>query len=72
MFETYSFKGPAVYDGSKSKDLNVENDTDAKYAATISNGWLASLPASIRRRRRAGPPISPISISCRCAITITW
>ena len=41
--ETYSFKGPAIYDGTKSKDLNVENDGDAKYAATISNGWLASL-----------------------------
>jgi YidC/Oxa1 family membrane protein insertase len=41
--ETYSFKGPAVYDGTKSKDLNVENDTDSKYAATITNGWLASL-----------------------------
>jgi YidC/Oxa1 family membrane protein insertase len=41
--ETYSFKGPAVYDGTKSKDLNVENDTDAKYSASISNGWLASL-----------------------------
>ena len=41
--ETYSFKGPAVYDGSKSKDLNVENDTDSKYAAPITNGWLASL-----------------------------
>ena len=41
--ETYSFKGPAVYDGTKSKDLNVENDTDSKYQANISNGWLASL-----------------------------
>jgi len=41
--ETYSFKGPAVYDGSKSKDLNVENDTDSKYSATITGGWLASL-----------------------------
>ncbi len=41
--ETYSFKGPAVYDGTKSKDLNVESDTDAKYSAIISNGWLASL-----------------------------
>jgi YidC/Oxa1 family membrane protein insertase len=41
--ETYSFKGPAVYDGTKSKDLNVESDSDAKYSATISNGWLASL-----------------------------
>jgi YidC/Oxa1 family membrane protein insertase len=41
--ETYSFKGPAIYDGTKSKDLNVENDGEAKYAATITNGWLASL-----------------------------
>jgi YidC/Oxa1 family membrane protein insertase len=41
--ETYSFKGPAVYDGTKSKDLNVENDSDSKYQANITNGWLASL-----------------------------
>jgi YidC/Oxa1 family membrane protein insertase len=41
--ESYSFKGPAVYDGTKSKDLNVESDGDAKYSATITNGWLASL-----------------------------
>jgi YidC/Oxa1 family membrane protein insertase len=41
--ETYSFKGPAVYDGTKSKDLNVENSSDAKYSATITNGWAASL-----------------------------
>ncbi len=41
--ETYSFKGPAVYDGSKSKDLNVESDTDSKFTGTITGGWLASL-----------------------------
>jgi YidC/Oxa1 family membrane protein insertase len=41
--ETYSFKGPDVYDGTKSRDLNVENETDAKFAETITNGWLASL-----------------------------
>jgi YidC/Oxa1 family membrane protein insertase len=41
--ETYSFKGPAVYDGTKSHDLNVENETDSKFSQTISNGWLASL-----------------------------
>jgi YidC/Oxa1 family membrane protein insertase len=41
--ETYSFKGPAVYDGTKSHDLNVENDTDSKFSEIISNGWLASL-----------------------------
>jgi YidC/Oxa1 family membrane protein insertase len=41
--ETYSFKGPAVWDGTKSHDLNVENDTDSKFSETITNGWLASL-----------------------------
>ncbi|HWX32333.1 MAG TPA: membrane protein insertase YidC [Steroidobacteraceae bacterium] len=41
--ETYSFKGPAVYDGAKSHDLNVENETDSKFSEIITNGWLASL-----------------------------
>ena len=41
--ETYSFKGPAVYDGAKSHDLNVENETDSKFSEVITNGWLASL-----------------------------
>jgi YidC/Oxa1 family membrane protein insertase len=41
--ETYSFKGPAVYDGAKSHDLNVENETDSKFSESITNGWLASL-----------------------------
>src|SRR6202453_902835 len=41
--ETYSFQGPAVWDGTKSHDLNVENDTDSKFSETITNGWLASL-----------------------------
>ena len=41
--ETYSFKGPAVYDGHKLKDLNVESDTESKFSETITNGWLASL-----------------------------
>jgi YidC/Oxa1 family membrane protein insertase len=41
--ESYSFKGPAVSDGAKSKDLNVENDSDSKFSANYTNGWLASL-----------------------------
>ncbi len=41
--ETYSFKGPTVYDGSKSRDLNVESESDSKFSETITNGWLASL-----------------------------
>jgi YidC/Oxa1 family membrane protein insertase len=41
--ESYSFKGPAIYDGTKFKDLNVENDAESKYSALSTNGWLASL-----------------------------
>ena len=41
--ETYSFKGPAIWDGTKSRDLNVESSTDSKFSETITNGWLASL-----------------------------
>jgi YidC/Oxa1 family membrane protein insertase len=41
--ETYSFKGPAVYDGRKSRDLKVDNESDSKFAETVTNGWLASL-----------------------------
>ncbi len=41
--DTYSFKGPAVYDGTKSRDLKVENETDSHFAETVTNGWLATL-----------------------------
>ncbi len=41
--ETYSFKGPAVYDGKKSRDLNVENEADSHFSEIITNGWMASL-----------------------------
>ena len=41
--ETYSFKGPAIYDGTKARDLKVENEADGKFSEVISSGWLASL-----------------------------
>ncbi len=41
--ETYSFKGPDIFDGTKSHDLKVENEADSKFAESITNGWLASL-----------------------------
>jgi YidC/Oxa1 family membrane protein insertase len=41
--ETYSFKGPAVYDGTKAEDLKVDNEADSKFSQTITNGWIASL-----------------------------
>jgi len=41
--ETYSFKGPAVWNGKKSIDLKVEDAEDAKYSDTVTNGWIAAL-----------------------------
>jgi YidC/Oxa1 family membrane protein insertase len=41
--ETYSFKGPMVDEGSKFRELNVENESDSKFSETITNGWLAAL-----------------------------
>jgi YidC/Oxa1 family membrane protein insertase len=41
--ETYSFKGPEVFDGTKSHHLNVESDSESKFSETVTNGWLASL-----------------------------
>ena len=41
--ETYSFKGPDVFDGTKPRDLGVENEADSKFSESITNGWLASL-----------------------------
>ena len=62
--ETYSFKGPAVFDGKKSHDLKVESDTDSKFAETIRTaGWPRCSIISSRRscRRRT----SPIATGCR-------
>jgi YidC/Oxa1 family membrane protein insertase len=41
--ETYAFKGPAIYDGTKYRKLNVENEEDVKYSGTVTSGWLASM-----------------------------
>jgi YidC/Oxa1 family membrane protein insertase len=41
--ETYSFKGPAVYNGKKEMDLKVDNAEESKYSDTATNGWIASL-----------------------------
>jgi YidC/Oxa1 family membrane protein insertase len=40
--ETYSFKGPAVFD-SKYRDLKVESEADSKFSETVTDGWVASL-----------------------------
>lgn len=40
---TYSFMGPAVYDGDKYQDLTLNVDKPRPFAQTITNGWLAAL-----------------------------
>ncbi len=41
--ETYSFKGPALYDGHKYERLNVEKEEEAKFEQTVTNGWFAAM-----------------------------
>jgi len=40
--ESYAFKGPAIYDGTKYRKLKIE-DSDERLSADIKNGWLAAL-----------------------------
>jgi len=41
--ESYSFRGPAVYDGEKYRKLKLTDDKDKTFAASITGGWLAAL-----------------------------
>lgn len=41
--ESYAFKGPAIYDGTKYRKLDVEDDDDKALSQGITNGWAASL-----------------------------
>lgn len=40
---TYSFMGPAIYDGDKYQDLPLNVDKPTPFSRTITNGWLAAL-----------------------------
>jgi YidC/Oxa1 family membrane protein insertase len=41
--DSYSFTGPAMYDGKKYKKLKITNKEDAALDREVSGGWLASL-----------------------------
>ncbi|HTP40080.1 MAG TPA: membrane protein insertase YidC [Steroidobacteraceae bacterium] len=41
--DSYSFTGPAIYDGSKYQKLRVTNDKDAAFKGSFRDGWIASL-----------------------------
>jgi YidC/Oxa1 family membrane protein insertase len=41
--ESYSFRGPAIYDGKKSSKLDVNDEEDGAFRKTISGGWMAEM-----------------------------
>jgi YidC/Oxa1 family membrane protein insertase len=41
--DTYSFRGPAYYDGEKYQKLKIEDTDDAKLSRPVTNGWIAAL-----------------------------
>ena len=41
--ESYSFRGPAIYDGKKSSKLDVNDEEDGAFRQAISGGWMAEM-----------------------------
>jgi YidC/Oxa1 family membrane protein insertase len=41
--ESYSFRGPAIYDGDKYRKLSLTNEKDSRFAQDVTNGWIAAL-----------------------------
>jgi YidC/Oxa1 family membrane protein insertase len=41
--ETYSYRGPLIYDGNGARKLEVEDDDDKQYRNTVTAGWIAAI-----------------------------
>ncbi len=41
--DSYSFTGPAYYDGRKYEKLKISNDADARFNREFTDGWFATL-----------------------------
>jgi YidC/Oxa1 family membrane protein insertase len=41
--DSYSFTGPAYWDGGKYEKLKISNDTDARFNREFAGGWFAAL-----------------------------
>lgn len=41
--ETYATVGPALWDGTRYSKLDIEDEEDSNYQATVASGWLASM-----------------------------
>jgi YidC/Oxa1 family membrane protein insertase len=41
--ETYSYRGPVIYDGKGARKLDVEDSDDRTYRGATAGGWLAAI-----------------------------
>ena len=41
--ETYSYRGPVIFDGKGARKLDVEDEDDRRYESSIAGGWLAAI-----------------------------
>jgi len=41
--ETYSYRGPVYYDGSKYQKLKIEDEDNNNLSLTVTDGWIAAL-----------------------------
>ena len=41
--ESYATRGPAIYDGSKYRKLNIEKKEDAALSIDVTKGWIAGM-----------------------------
>jgi len=41
--ETYSYRGPVIFDGKGARKLDVEDSDDRHFRAAITGGWLAAI-----------------------------
>jgi YidC/Oxa1 family membrane protein insertase len=41
--ESYAFRGPAIYNGTKYQKLDVEDEEDGAFQQAFANGWMAEM-----------------------------
>ena len=41
--ETYSFRGPAYFDGAKYGTLEIDDEDERSFSRAVTNGWIAAL-----------------------------
>jgi YidC/Oxa1 family membrane protein insertase len=41
--ETYAYRGPAIYDGKAYRKLDIEDEEDRAFKASLTGGWMAAL-----------------------------